>query len=232
MNKHQSESPTTDQPMAKIVLDELLRGIIAGDYRPGQRLVAAKLCSKLELSLAPVREALHVLAGEGIVELHRNRGAVLREMSKQDVLDLCPIVATAAGASIEIAASRIHLGNNRAIVRAEMAKVRENIHLTSAFEFYLKTNQYHYALNAMTGNPFIESMVNRHLITYWEVFLAQNLPLLDFKKDYITNYERLTEAILVGDVRSAVSIWNYHVNWTIAILKGEAITPGAPWVRE
>ena len=45
------------------VLQFIIDGLATGRYEPGQRLNAASLCKELGLRKAPVREALHVLAG-------------------------------------------------------------------------------------------------------------------------------------------------------------------------
>ena len=220
-----------ETPLVQLVLDELLRGITSGDYGPGDRIVASGLCERLGLSLAPVREALHVLAGQGVVELHKNRGAVLRPMSPQDVIDFWPIVAAPASLAIRLAIQKIDLADNAARVEAEMALVIENANKATAFDFYVSTNEYHLTLNEIADNPFLGSLFNIYLIAYWEKFLADELPMRDFSGDYIRNYQRLTDAILTGDSRGAEAIWWYHVDWSIAILRGDDVKPGETWIR-
>ena len=57
-------------------VDRLVRGIIdgfrEGRYQPGERLVAADLAAQFNVSRAPVREALAILVGEGVVEIKKN----------------------------------------------------------------------------------------------------------------------------------------------------------------
>ena len=63
-------------------VDRLVRGIIdgfrEGRYQPGERLVAADLAAQFNVSRAPVREALAILVGEGVVEIKKNYGARIR----------------------------------------------------------------------------------------------------------------------------------------------------------
>src|SRR5262245_13589111 len=70
-----------------IVLDELRSGIQYGRYAPGQRLITSDLASQLGTSLAPVREALHILAGEGLIEIEPNKGARVRTLTVQTFVD-------------------------------------------------------------------------------------------------------------------------------------------------
>ena len=66
-------------------VDRLVRGIIdgfrEGRYQPGERLVAADLAAQFNVSRAPVREALAILVGEGVVEIKKNYGARIRSFS-------------------------------------------------------------------------------------------------------------------------------------------------------
>ena len=66
--KHGLSSP--DQVVAA-----LIRGLQAGRYVPGQRLIEADLTKELKVSRGPVREALKRLAAEGLVSLIPHRGA-------------------------------------------------------------------------------------------------------------------------------------------------------------
>ena len=69
------------------VLAELERGFRDGRYAPGQRLVAGDLAADLGMSRAPVREAFHILAGRGVLELTPNRGVRIRELGAGLSLD-------------------------------------------------------------------------------------------------------------------------------------------------
>ena len=58
------------------VLDEFLDKVRSGRYVPGQRLVAGDVARDLGCSRAPVREALHMLAGEGVLEMTLTKARV------------------------------------------------------------------------------------------------------------------------------------------------------------
>lgn len=62
--------------------------LVCGELAAGQRLVTRNLADEIGVSLAPVREALHRLASEGLVEHHPGAGAFVREASRQDLEEL------------------------------------------------------------------------------------------------------------------------------------------------
>ena len=73
-------------------LYEVLRErIIQGDLPPGLALRQQHLAGEFGLSAIPVREALRMLAADGFVTIHANRGAVVREVSLEDALDIVDI---------------------------------------------------------------------------------------------------------------------------------------------
>lgn len=57
---------------------------MTGQIQAGERLVQADLARQLRVSTTPVREALRDLAAEGLIRLDAHRGAVVRELSKEE----------------------------------------------------------------------------------------------------------------------------------------------------
>ncbi|HEX6355741.1 GntR family transcriptional regulator [Actinophytocola sp.] len=70
------------------VLDELRRAIVAGRYRPGQRVLQEEIADGLGVSLAPVREALRALEQEGQVVYRPRRGYFITELRVEDLREI------------------------------------------------------------------------------------------------------------------------------------------------
>lgn len=69
-------------------LDELRRSIVAGRYRPGQRVLQEEIAESLGVSLAPVREALRALEQEGQVVYRPRRGYFITELRVEDLQEI------------------------------------------------------------------------------------------------------------------------------------------------
>jgi DNA-binding GntR family transcriptional regulator len=80
--------------------------IVEGRMRPGERLIEQRIAAELNLSRTPVREAVRMLAADGLVVTERNRGAIVRRLDRQDVLDLYELRARLESYASELAASR------------------------------------------------------------------------------------------------------------------------------
>jgi DNA-binding GntR family transcriptional regulator len=81
--------------------------IVRGELRPNDRLGERELCERFEISRTPLREALKVLAAEGLVELLPHRGARVASLTPADVQHMFEVMASLEALSGELAASRI-----------------------------------------------------------------------------------------------------------------------------
>ena len=222
---------TKKKPAADLVLEELLGGIDSGDYLPGERINAAMISKKMGLSLAPVREALHILAGQGVVELLPRRGAILRKMTPKDVRDFWDIAAVVGRLGIELATPKLADEEQADRVRRKMDSIREKLKVATGPQFYQVTNGLHYLLNDIADNRFLHEITDRYMILYWEIFLVKEIPYDRYRADYIRNYQRIVDAVLCGDIQGAVAAWNYHVRWSLALANGVTEpAPGQHWL--
>jgi DNA-binding GntR family transcriptional regulator len=82
------ERPADHKLLSRAVADWLARRIISGDEPPGTRLTEPKIAELAGVSRSPVREALRILAGEGLVEILPRLGAQVAAVSVEDVRGL------------------------------------------------------------------------------------------------------------------------------------------------
>ena len=75
--------------LADILRDRIVRGALA----PDERIVERKLCAELAVSRTPLREALKLLEIDGLVEIHRNRGARVAPLGSADARHLFEVLA-------------------------------------------------------------------------------------------------------------------------------------------
>jgi GntR family transcriptional regulator of vanillate catabolism len=86
--------------------EHLRQALLDGKYAPGSRLNEVHLSQQLEVSRTPVRAALHVLAGEGLVRYQANKGFVVRAFPLSEVLVAYEMRALAEGLAARLAAER------------------------------------------------------------------------------------------------------------------------------
>jgi DNA-binding GntR family transcriptional regulator len=71
-----------------VVAQALREALIAGRFRPGERIKEIPLAQQLGVSRGPIRDALRLLAHDGLVEILPNRGAVVPSVHAADVLEV------------------------------------------------------------------------------------------------------------------------------------------------
>jgi len=87
-NTSRAFKPASRQPLGRAVADSLRDAIYAGQLRPGQRIGQAIVAGQLGVSQTTVREALSSLEYEGLVEREVNQGAVVRQLSREDIEEI------------------------------------------------------------------------------------------------------------------------------------------------
>ncbi|WP_281929029.1 GntR family transcriptional regulator [Roseibium album] len=81
--------------------------IIESEIAPGKKVPEKALCEQFSVSRTPMREALKVLAAEGLVRLEPNRGAWVTLITIEEVEEVFPVLAVLEGLSGELACAKI-----------------------------------------------------------------------------------------------------------------------------
>ena len=79
---------TRDISQGEAAYTDLLAAIRSGEFKPGDRLRETDVAARLDLSRTPVREALRRLEADGIVEHRPRLGAVIRQLSHGELVEL------------------------------------------------------------------------------------------------------------------------------------------------
>ena len=107
----------------RALVDRLAKAIgtrvLAGEIPTGARLRQEALASEFGVSRTPVREALRMLQASGIVEVHPNRGAVVRRPATREVREAYEVRAELEGLAAELAAARAQEPHLRSLREAE-----------------------------------------------------------------------------------------------------------------
>lgn len=105
------EEPSTGPISRRHLHDELLvrlrECIIEGELQPGAKIPEKELCERFGVSRTPLREALKVLAFEGLVVLNHNRGSTVSALTLQDLKEAFPIYARLEALAGELACERL-----------------------------------------------------------------------------------------------------------------------------
>lgn len=93
-----------DMSQGEAAYERLMTAIRRGDYAPGDRLRETEVADRLDLSRTPVREALRRLEADGIVEHRPRLGAVIRQLSHTELVELYEMRTVLERTAAEMAA--------------------------------------------------------------------------------------------------------------------------------
>jgi DNA-binding GntR family transcriptional regulator len=138
------------------VAHRLRQMLVENRIQPGAKLNERELSEVLNVSRTPLREAIKMLAAEGLVELLPNRGAIAVELTEADVLNTFEVMAGLEAQSGELAAERI--------TEAELAEIKAmHFEMLAAYtrrdlpNYYRLNAAIHNAINAAAKNPVLAS---------------------------------------------------------------------------
>lgn len=189
------------------VVDELRQRILNRQMKPGERLIEGRLAEELGVSRNPVREAIRVLASEGLVEVSARRGAAVVEMSQQEARETIEIRALLEGQNARLAARR----HDKAVIKrieAVLTKGAAAVRSGRFEELSDLNQQFHQELAAAGQNTVLGDMLKR---------LRERTAIL-FSPTDPTQQRRLwdehagiLQAIIDGDERLAATLAAGHV---------------------
>lgn len=142
------------------VAHRLRQMLVEGRIAPGAKLNERTLCELLSVSRTPLREAIKMLAAEGLVELLPNRGAIAVALTEADVLDTFEVMAGLEAQSGELAARRI-TGTELTEIKALHFEMMAAYTRRDLSGYYRLNAQIHQAINTAASNPVLSATYNR-----------------------------------------------------------------------
>ncbi len=176
-----SSNPLTRRALYHDVAERLRQQIFARELEPGSWIDELKLASEYGISRTPMREALKVLAVEGLVTMKLRRGAYVTEMSRDDVAQVYHLLALLESDAAAQVARRA-----TPVQRAELAELHHKLEKQARQRdaFFKLNEQFHMALLDMAGNRWAMQVVadlrkvmklNRHHSLFKQGRLAESL---------------------------------------------------------
>jgi DNA-binding GntR family transcriptional regulator len=205
------------EPLPAQAVDRLRDMIVEGDLAPGARVIEAELCEQLGISRTPLREALKVLASEGLLELLPHRGARVTEVTARDVGELFEVIAALEGLAAEFAARRM---SERDLERlCSMHERLERYHAARRRHDYFRVNhKIHHLIVALAGNGILTTTHARLLA---QARRGRYLAILSNERwdEAMREHVDLMAALEACDAARAGAIWRSHTARTGEVVR-------------
>jgi DNA-binding GntR family transcriptional regulator len=197
------------QRLHDTVVDHLRTFIVEGALAPGMKLNERELCERLGISRTPLREALKVLAAEGLVEISPNRGATVSQMSEAEIREMFELLSGLEAFSGELACERITPAELAEIkvLHYEMLACRAQNDLSG---YYVRNQAIHDRINEAARNTALRQVY---------VTMNRRLQALRFRSNFqttkwdsaILEHEEMIRALEARDGKRMAAILRAHL---------------------
>jgi len=176
------------------IVSQLRDFLVEGHLAPGSRIPERELCEKFDISRTPLREALKVLAAEGLIELLPNRGARVRQFSEADIRNLFEVLSGLDFLAGRLACARI---TDDAIAAIEKLHLEMYTHyLRRELADYFRINQkIHQAIVDAAANPVLSANFTSLNSIVRRLRYSANLVHRDRLGDAMREHEQIVDAL-------------------------------------
>jgi DNA-binding GntR family transcriptional regulator len=233
---HRMVDPTPLRPSSlhEEVAARLRAMVFDGQLQPGQWVDEMALARQWQISRTPLREALKVLAAEGLVQLTPRRGCTVTDLSDADADDLFPIMAMLEGRCAYEAVQRASTADI-----AEMRRLHAELERHAAAHdvdgYYQANHVFHSRLQALADNRWLDR-VTADLRRFIRLLRGRQLNRPGRIDDSIEEHRRLIAAIEARDAALAQTLMHDHLIAQLHALRAlrdaeRSAVPGAAHAR-
>ncbi len=191
-------------PARDRVAAALREAILTHSIRPGEELSLKDTAALLGVSVTPVREAFQILAREGLITLHPNRGALVQEITEKRIRDHYELRAILER---EAAMAACRNGGDLSAVRGAYLQAEEELKRGSAG--YSDLNQaFHVAIWTAGGNEKMQEMLSG----LWNgLSLGYRVTQENYAQLSMTEHKEILQALEARDEKRAGELMDRHI---------------------
>lgn len=218
------------QGLAHGIGEQLQALIYSGEIAPGERLNEAALALRMGTSRGPIREAIRVLAGIGLVVAVRNRGVFVRQMSVREMLEVYELRALLFCFAAEQAAAEPLSSSERHEFEALLDGMDAACNTDDSQSYYALNLRFHALLTSrwsnQRGRQAYDDLV-KELHLYRRRYFDAPMNMRRSNNEH----RRLYEAIAAGSKDRAGKLARAHVMQGRQRLLATLDVPAAPFLQ-
>lgn len=197
-------------PLSIQVTKKIEDDIVFGNLPPGTKLDEQELCDRYNVSRTPVREALKLLAADGLVEIRPRRGAIVPKIEPLVLCEMFEVMAELEGMCGRLAARRIQAQEKENLIKLHH-NCKQYVLAEDSESYYEENKNFHFAIYHASHNSFLieqASSLHKRLHPYRRLQLRVHNRM---PQSY-AEHEALLQAILDGDDILAEQLLKAHVS--------------------
>jgi DNA-binding GntR family transcriptional regulator len=194
------------------VVKILSAAILAGKYRPGDRLNESQIARELNISRIPVREALSQLQEQGLVQNRERRGMFVTNIGPEEVLQISSLRIILETEALHLAQKRM---TPQILAALEQIVDRMDNWNGTLMEAAALDLEFHRALWNAAGNPYLERALNAVMVPLFAHKTLEHVTR-DVRRWRMSHHRVLLDAVAgrSGDDPQAVLLTHMRMAYT------------------
>lgn len=192
--------------LSKKVVRILRHQILSGELKPNNRVCEAEIARSLEISRAPVREALVELEREGLTIAYPRRGTYVKSFTEKDIVEIYTLRAVLEGYAATLAANALKKGDVKRL-RDLIKEMNNSIDTADTSE---QNAEFHEAIFKLADHQRLHSSW-RNLLAQTKMLSAMACGFRIKVSDIIAEHEVLVDALVDGDKTNIRESFETHI---------------------
>ena len=200
----------TAEGLPRSIAEQLKQLIYAGEFKAGDRLNEAALAVRMGTSRGPIREAIRILTGTGLVTPVVNRGVFVRQVSIREMLEIYDLRALVFGFAAQRAAENITDEHGRQF-ESLLERMEQAAQSGDSNSYYDLNIQFH-ALILQLANSARAHQLYDSYVKELHLYRRQNFNTPGNMRRSNLEHRRIYEAIAKGNPAKAKAAAEEHIN--------------------
>lgn len=199
----------TAEGLSRSIAEQLKQLIYAGEFKAGDRLNEAALAARMGTSRGPIREAIRMLTGTGLVTPVVNRGVFVRQVSVRELLEIYELRALVFGFAAARAAENI-TEDYRARFEALLEGMEQAAQAGDGGTYYERNVQFHELVLRLAHNQRAHQLYDGY-VKELHLYRRQNFNTPGNMRRSNIEHRRIYEAIAKGNAAKAKQYAEEHI---------------------
>lgn len=204
-----SKSLLSPRPLYEEVAERLRTSIFSHELAPGSWIDEQAIAKEYGISRTPMREAIKILAAEGLITMKMRRGAYVTEVSKSDLSQIFTVLALLEGQACRETALKASEGQLEALDSIHM-KLERAAADRDLDQFFAINQSFHDKLQEISNNPWMKRVID-DLRKVLKLQRRDSLSKRGRLESSLVEHRKILSALLARDAELSEKLMKEHL---------------------
>jgi len=200
-----------------VVLDNIRRRILSGEFRPGQKINESEIAVNLGISRSPVREAFRILEIDGLIITLPRKGSYITDISLKDLEELFEIRKILECYALDCIKKRAKKSPEK--IQSMIEELDSN--LLKKHDHFSVISGFHYSLVELSNNSRLIELYKILAVSlrrYWLIYHSKN----EQRDISLEQHQGVVNTLRKGDYTGTKTLLKKHIQYVKGIV-GERV---------